>query len=746
MVDDGISRLPDDIIVDVYLKFPEILGDRAFVSAVTIGPKVVTITIIGTGATFAPIAAISLKKPIDIYRQYELEALYPQTFGWIAFGDGVNEIEQKSYRFSGSEQSLLLAQAARRDPNPSVPTIGKVFLPGLTGVVRLQGGTDIEIVSEERELGGKVQDAIIIRLRDKVNEEGRNILEDYVGPKGKRPESNNCGDPEPIEFVNTVSPDCCGNLFIEFRGCGDIQQSVNDACGVMVDCGFGLSEACITADKLPDESGKLPNEYDDLCVDVVAGADTTTAAVASVDIIDPPIGTEPSAGLPWIEDFNDQVVDELTTVTGTFTLERGGAGSGYAHLGELVSVTRYAGNVCKVITDTEHGVVAGDTVHMVNSEVSAYNVKHTVVNVVDDFTFTTSNTYVSDSLEGSWVRLVDDIGPGYGFAVGITSITDNGSGKCRFVTDYNHGLVLLDDIETVYSSVAGYNLNHSVTAIGSLNQFDTDVNYTADAGSVGFFIIENANAGGGVFNILAGGTEGKTEVSTDIGHGLGVGEKILVINSPGDSYNRIHEILEVPGNGSVITDVDYVSDASDGIWMIAAETEVDPNAYVFVGDTLQRNIAIWNQGFPTTPTWQATYRRAYTTVKLVRKNNTLGNAGLIVNYQSNDDFWLFEIDYEMQQARLGHVLDGTYYVYKRLLNLDLVLDNRYRLLVEILPLNTGGEDALVNARILGLDDGMSESFTGEIARKFYPDTGYFGIHCYRSAARFEDIGVEYYDA
>jgi hypothetical protein len=48
---------------------------------------------------------------------------------------------------------------------------------------------------------------------------------------------------------------------------GDV-VATEDACGIIIDCGLGLAEACVTKDRLPDVEGRLPNEYDDLCQSV----------------------------------------------------------------------------------------------------------------------------------------------------------------------------------------------------------------------------------------------------------------------------------------------------------------------------------------------------------------------------------------------------------------------------------------------------------------------------------------------
>lgn len=71
----------------------------------------------------------------------------------------------------------------------------------------------------------------------------------------------------------------------------------------------------------------------------------------------------------------------------------------------------------------------------------------------------------------------------------LTSITNNGSGKCRFtVTAANLvGVKIGDVIEVKGSDVSGYNvLTHVVTALVSATTFDTDQSYSS-AGSGGYW-------------------------------------------------------------------------------------------------------------------------------------------------------------------------------------------------------------------------------------------------------------------
>lgn len=265
LTDDTGAFLPHNLISDVMIRFPRVLGDRLFLGAVTVGPNVVTATFLSASAGYIPVASISVPRPVDVYRHYALETLYPGVAGWIVFGGGIDNTQLRTYRFSSPVQSLIQLQSARQYIYEPVESLGKLNVAtGLTGLIRLSAGSDLEIVKEEREIEGTLRDAIVLRLVADAEQGERNIFEEYAGPCGKRPESRNCGAPEPIEFINNVAPDCCGNILIELHGCLAISKDV-ESCSIVLDCGFGLGEACPTGDRLPDATGRLPNEYDDLC-------------------------------------------------------------------------------------------------------------------------------------------------------------------------------------------------------------------------------------------------------------------------------------------------------------------------------------------------------------------------------------------------------------------------------------------------------------------------------------------------
>jgi len=354
---DAGLRLPSGLIADLILKVPKTLGERAWLGAVTNTPHLVAITIMSCDdyfavSSFTPMATLYVRKPIVPRRPYTLEAQYPGVGGWITFGD---EILDNMWwgKFSSPSQSLLhpsTVRAYQELPIPSVSSRGNAT--PLTGIVRLEGGNDIEIVKECREIpgyapdvlhqceptNGKLREVIVFRLRSErpdtagLGARGYNVFEKYAGLCGNRPESENCGDPAPIESIAGVLPDCCGNITLNFSGCAIVSEiaeavefdymgdpvAVTSYCGFVLDCGLGLSDACVTQDRLPLPDGTLPNEYDDLCESVTV----ISVSVPPDPGPDPgePTYPEESAsaaadpGLPFETTFPDSSVEPLFSI------------------------------------------------------------------------------------------------------------------------------------------------------------------------------------------------------------------------------------------------------------------------------------------------------------------------------------------------------------------------------------------------------------------------------------------------
>ena len=306
--DNDDKFFPNDLIVDMSLWYPSDLGDFAFIGGVFAGPKLTSVVIVvaqdqyAQPATYTPIASIS-KTNAKSGTAYKLTPMVDGVSGMIVFGSGIQPSVPVSYKFSTPDQSLLVAKVARGYLPPGVISLrrsgGSV---GLIGVVKLSGNGDLNIVGEEVVIDGNVVTAAVFNLRSDTN---TNLLSTYSGPCGGRPESETCNLPG-IEYINTVKPDCNGNIDIVFKG-GVMVTPMVDGGGVVLDYPLGLVDACTVKANLPDGDGKLPNDYADACAqpfdrDHYVDNDHTGET--------PPNGGTSEvlecSDLPYVDDFEDQ--------------------------------------------------------------------------------------------------------------------------------------------------------------------------------------------------------------------------------------------------------------------------------------------------------------------------------------------------------------------------------------------------------------------------------------------------------
>lgn len=380
-VDDRGAQLPTHILADARICFPNSLASHAFLGALSITAKLVTTTILGADDPdsvdgFVPLAVVSLRRPVTPYRLYPITALAAGVTGWLVFGAAV--LDDIVYRglFSSPSQSRLLRRAARGYVDLPIPTIGKLGnKTALTGLVRLSGGSDIEIVEDclSIPLQGTNDDAeacgeslgpdnrasrrcIVFRL--KSNERGAtNVLSKYVGACGKRPESGNCDDPQPVERIGGVSPDCDGTLTIEFRGAVSITEIVEEvvlddsndvvtsaeATGIIIDSPLALTDTCGARNTLPAYDGRLPSEIDDICeVSSMSLGTTTTGEDSSAgcvfaDPVVPPrldyveLASFRNPALPFRSEFEgpaDGPLNDWNVVSGNWTILPPDTGTG----------------------------------------------------------------------------------------------------------------------------------------------------------------------------------------------------------------------------------------------------------------------------------------------------------------------------------------------------------------------------------------------------------------------------------
>lgn len=261
--DSGIQT-PNDILLDCHLRFPNIAGQYAFVSSLHCTPGLISATFQAAecaaaesacdvgyssssmcvlGNDFVPLASVSIPRSnFEPYRQYAVNPVYEGTGGWVVFGEGL-QIGSFSGKFSSVLQTMLAPRVCRAyEPLPvtSMSRIGN--RNKLRGLVKILGGTDVVVEKESRLIEGETKDVLIIRLES--TNSAINALEAYTGPCAGRPESNTCAIPA-IESINSVQPDCNGNINIVFQdrhGCTYVGHDI--AGGMVIDFCLDLDIVC----------------------------------------------------------------------------------------------------------------------------------------------------------------------------------------------------------------------------------------------------------------------------------------------------------------------------------------------------------------------------------------------------------------------------------------------------------------------------------------------------------------------
>ena len=310
--DDAI--LPDNILADMNIMVPESAGRFVYVSSAMLTPGLVSLTFLATdydplapepssssssssSVGMIPLAAITVQKPVVLYKNYPIEALYPGVAGWVAFGSGVNEISSASFRFVEPLDGLLASKAVRAYKDYPVQSLGKTErLATLTGLILLRGEGDVVVGSAVRTINGLKREVIAIGLDIATLPE--NMLRKYAGDCGERPEDQTCAKGKPFLTVNGVIPDCDGNIDIIFEGLDVTQVRVDH--GMVIDLPIGLDDVCSTFD---------PERYDpaDLCEEPPSSSSSSSAQSSLSSSSSAPTPPTPPAPTEYYDDFSDPV-------------------------------------------------------------------------------------------------------------------------------------------------------------------------------------------------------------------------------------------------------------------------------------------------------------------------------------------------------------------------------------------------------------------------------------------------------
>lgn len=252
-VDDAGVFVRNDIIVDCYVRFPSALGAQMYVQGITVSAGLVTVLLGVTGGQ--TVAVVSQPKPVTPYINYAVTSLVPGVSGWIVFGPGI--AENFSGRYATVAQTAIQPRCARPYRALPIPTIGKLGLTtALDGVINLTASTPVTAKYETITVDDTTQRAIVLRLDNSQISTAYNPLTEFLGPCGQRPESGTCPK-TPIETINGITPDCSGNINIEFVGFTAKNFTTCGGLDVLTD--IGLADVCTANEP------KKPQDFSDDC-------------------------------------------------------------------------------------------------------------------------------------------------------------------------------------------------------------------------------------------------------------------------------------------------------------------------------------------------------------------------------------------------------------------------------------------------------------------------------------------------
>lgn len=281
---DAGEPLPSVLLADCVLRFPNTIGQFAYLSAVMVGPHLVTLCFSasnehpGLSSLVVPdeepsyplLATLTLQKPVDEARHYVLQAEQDGVAGWVVFGSNLNGLTYRG-TFSTSAQSALLSRCGRSFRPPGVTSLGKDGLADtLTGLIKLHAGNDLTVTKQEMTIAeiGTVTEAIVVGLKTSLDYD---VFDRYKGQCASRPSSGTCRVP-PLTSIGGVLFDCDGNLTLNITGATvtplvgfGIDDAPTATLGLVVDFGMGFEQTCARAKGLPDADGNLPALYHDFC-------------------------------------------------------------------------------------------------------------------------------------------------------------------------------------------------------------------------------------------------------------------------------------------------------------------------------------------------------------------------------------------------------------------------------------------------------------------------------------------------
>jgi hypothetical protein len=243
-LDDAGQTIRDSILVDCHLRFPNTLGQYAYVQGITIAPRLITV-VFGAVSDLndtspVTIAAVSLPRTAAQNVNHEIIPLADGVAGWIVLGAGLTE--EFTGRYSSPLQTLIAPRNARAYRPLPIPNIGKVDLAAsLQGIITFTGQSPVVVAEQLVDVDGIPTPALVFSLDGSLGADNQSELQRYLGPCAQRPESGTCPKPV-IQTINGLSPDCNGNINLAMAGF--TAYPFSGGGGVDIISATGLADAC----------------------------------------------------------------------------------------------------------------------------------------------------------------------------------------------------------------------------------------------------------------------------------------------------------------------------------------------------------------------------------------------------------------------------------------------------------------------------------------------------------------------
>jgi hypothetical protein len=274
------DRLPDNILTDCRLIIPvntfwNGTTQRAFITSITSSPQIISVTFCSTNQNEngsilqaaevnETIAAVSIVKPVVVGKLYPVYALLEGVVGWVAFGQGAVGDTEFDYRFNSPSQTLLVNEAAYFYQVSAINSLNKKdFNLSLKGTVNLKTSSGIKITQTTKNFEDGSKEVLLFSLdRERITKE---INQQFLGPCRGNPTARSC-KVGPIYRLNDVTPDCDGNITIEFVNPEVDLQVFQGGGGISVQVPVGTDGVCF--DQVNHEGDKLPKFHGRSGIDV----------------------------------------------------------------------------------------------------------------------------------------------------------------------------------------------------------------------------------------------------------------------------------------------------------------------------------------------------------------------------------------------------------------------------------------------------------------------------------------------